>query len=269
MRKIIFIILFLNITVFFNACDPYEHILKSNDFERKALAAKEYYNAQEFERAAPLLEEVIAYYKGQKDISDYYYYYAYCYYGMKEYVSAQYYFKQFAISYPQHTNAENAAFMSAYCYYKLTPKPSLDQTYTQEAMDMLQDFVNKYPKSTLRLRALDLFKDLRYKLEEKAMLAAYTYYKTMNYKAAVTSYQNLLSDFPETNRREEINYMILQSKYHTAINSVSDKKIERLEEVINFYHQFVVSYPTSAYVHKAETINNNAENLLNKIKKSS
>jgi outer membrane protein assembly factor BamD len=230
----------------------YEKVLRSNNFEQKVVYAKKYYNQEEYERAAPLFEEVIAYNKGSSDISDYYYFYSYCYYGMEEYLSASFYFKQFYTNYPQSKYAENAMFMSAYCYYKITPQSQLDQTYTQQAVDMLQNYALTYQESPKFTKALELMKDLRGRLEKKELDAALLYYKTENYKAATTTLKNVIIDFPETKNIEFIKSMIVKSCYKTADKSILTKKAERIEIAKKEYLDFVKNYPKSKYTKDLE-----------------
>lgn len=249
------ICLFLGLFFTLSSCDVYEKVLRSNNFDQKIVYAKKYYNQEEYERAAPLFEEVIAYNKGSSDVSDYYYHYAYCYYGMEEYLSASFYFKQFYTNYPQSKYAENAMFMSAYCYYKITPISQLDQTYTQQCIDMLQNFSLTYQESDKFIKALDLMKDLRARLEKKEFDAALLYFKTENYKAATSTLKNVLIDFPDTKNKEYILCMVVKSRYHTADKSITSKKMERIVLAEKEYQSFVKTYPLSKFKKELELLN--------------
>lgn len=248
----------------FSSCDVYEKVLRGNDFSQKEIYAKKYYNDEDFERASPLLEEIIAYYKGTKDVSEYYYYYAYCYYGQKEYLSASYYFKQFYMSYPQSKYAENGMFMSAYCYYLMTPRYELDQQYTQEAINMLQNYALTYQEGENFKRAIDLMKDLRYKLEKKDTEAGDLYFKTENYKSATTQFENVLKTYPDTKNAAYIKYMICKSKYYTAVYSILSKKAERTSAAIAEIQNYLNNYPASEYEKELEKLNKTLLSIQNK-----
>lgn len=241
----------------FSSCDMYDKVLRGSDFGQKETYAKKYYNDEDYERASPLFEEIIAYYKGTKDVSEYYYYYAYCYYGQKEYLSASYYFKQFYMSYPQSKYAEKAMFMSAYCYYMMTPRYELDQQYTQEAINMLQNYALTYKDGENFKRSLELMQDLRSKLEEKDTEAGKLYFKTENYKSATTQFENVLKSYPDTKNTAYLKYMICKSKYYTALYSINSKKEDRTKNAISEIQSYISTYPTSAYIKELEKMSKN------------
>ena len=53
---------------------------------------------------------------------------------------AAYQFNNFVSSYPNSKYAEEMQFMYAFCYYKDSPTPSLDQTNTLDAIEKFQLF---------------------------------------------------------------------------------------------------------------------------------
>src|SRR6185369_8506259 len=147
MKKALLFAFFLPL-LFFVSCSSYQEILKSTDLPLKYVKAKEYYDKKEYYKAIPLFEELLAAYKGTKDIEDIYYYYANCQYGTDEYLMAAYHFKNIATTYPNGAHAEECLFMNAKCYVQLSPKYELDQTYTEKAINEFQLFVNTFPSST-------------------------------------------------------------------------------------------------------------------------
>jgi len=66
---------------------------------------------------------------------------------IKNYVLAAYQFESFIKAYQISQKVEEAAYLEAFCFYKQSPRFSLDQTQTFEAIDKLQDFINFYPYS--------------------------------------------------------------------------------------------------------------------------
>ena len=55
--------------------------------------------------------------------------------------------EQFVESYPKSERVDEIAFLAAKSYYYLSPKYSKDQTETIEALEKLQEFINRYPNS--------------------------------------------------------------------------------------------------------------------------
>ena len=237
------------------SCSEYEQVLKGDNYDKKYEMAVELYQKKKFVKAVPLFEEVISIFsklseKGEKS----YYYLCYCHYNMQQYQLAGYYFKNFNITYPLSNHAEEAAFMSANCKVQASPKSSLDQTYTMGAINELQSFMNRYP-ATIRKDTCNLIIDnLRDKLEIKAFESAKLYYHMESYEAATVTFANMLSDYPDTDYREEALYLMVMSNYNLALNSVDQKKVERFEETIKSYTKFVDNFPKSVKIKELEII---------------
>jgi outer membrane protein assembly factor BamD len=97
----------------------------------------------------------------------------------------------------------------------------------------------------------------------KSYLSGKLYYDLKNYKAAVIALTSSLKDFPDTKYREELMYMLLKAKYLLAINSVEEKKHERLSSTLDEYFTFVDEYPESKYRKEVEKYHTTTAKLLN------
>jgi outer membrane protein assembly factor BamD len=153
--------------------------------------------------------------------------------------------------------------MVGYCFYLDSPSARLDQEVTQNAIDALQLFINLYPKSTRLDEANRLIIELRDKLVYKSYLSGKLYFDLNNYKAAVVALSSSLKDFPDTKYREELMYMLLKAKYLLAVNSVEEKKRERLSSALDEYYTFVDEYPESKYRKEVEKYYTTTAKLLN------
>lgn len=251
----------------FTSCSKYQRLLKSTDYEEKYLMALSYYEQKDFDRAIQLFDQLVPYYRGTDRAERISYLYAYAHYYQQDYVMASFYFKRFAKTFPKSANAEEAAFMSAYCQYLDSPRHTLDQTNTHEAIKELQLFINQYPQSSRIDECNRLIDNLRKKLELKELEIARLYFKMELYVAAVTAFENLLKNFPNTRYREEIMMNILKANYYYAMNSIIEKKKERLSVVLASYDNFSAQFPESPFMKEARTLQRNALqelNLLNK-----
>lgn len=237
-----------------SACEPYQKVLKSTDYDYKLKKAKQYYNSGDYFKAIPLFEELLVVYKGTRDVEDLYYFYAYSHYGQKDYLLSAYYFNEFTKSYPKSKKAEDSKFMIAQSYEKLSPKATLEQTNSLKAIEYYQLFVDTYPKSERIEEANGRIDELRFKLEDKAYLGAELYYNMKEYKAAAQSFENLLVDFPDTDRREQVLFMITKAYHELAKNSVITKQEERYQLAIDSYLRLVDNYSESKYLKEAEKI---------------
>ncbi len=240
------------------SCSEYQRLLKSDDAELKLEKAIEYYEEEDYFRAQTLLSDVRSYFRGTEKAEKINYYNAYCHYGMGELALAAYFFKEFARTFPNSIHREDAEFMAAYCYYLLSPEPSLEQTYTKQGKQELQLFLDRYPNSEKRDTVNVLINNLQKKLEYKAYKNAKLYYKIGSYRAAVVALNNVLIDYPDTDYREEILFYVIKSKYNYATNSIYERKYERFGETVNAYYEFLDNYPESPNIREAERIYDNS-----------
>jgi outer membrane protein assembly factor BamD len=256
-------LIFLSILLIFSSCSKYQKLMKSSNSALKYEKAVEYYENEDYYRAMQLFDQLIPIFRGTSEAQDLYYYYAYCYYNQKDYLMASFYFKRYATTFPNSDRAEECAYMSAYCKYKDSPVPSLDQTSTQEAISELQSFINSYPDSDRIENCNNLIDQLREKLERKAFDIANLYFKMADYKAAVRSFKNVIRNFPDTDRKETIQFLIAKSYYQYAQKSVDAKKAERYQEVINAYNSFIRDYPESIYLKEITNMYKDSVEYLN------
>jgi outer membrane protein assembly factor BamD len=214
------------------ACNPIEKLKKSADVEAQLNKADELYSKKKYADAAILYEVAMPLLRGNPRQEEVYYRYANCYYKQKMYTSAAYYFKQFSTSFRLSERREESDYMSAYCSYLQSPVYRLDQKATYDAIDGLQIFINTYPNSTRVEEANKVIDELRAKLEFKSYNEGLLYFKTNQYPSTIRVFENLLKDFPETKRVEEIRYLMAKSAYLYALNSVIIKQRERFEEFL-------------------------------------
>ena len=236
------------------SCSKYQKLLKSSDMDAKYIAAMEYYEAEKYDRASALFEELIPIFRGTERAEEVYYSYCYCNYQLNLLYAASYHFKKFSVTYPLSEHAQETLFMYAYSNYLLSPIPTLDATETNNGIDALQLFINTYPQHELVDSSNVLMDKLRNKLEEKSYLNSKQYYKIFEFKAAIVAINNTLLDFPETKYREELTFLILKSHYLLAENSIKKKKLERIDNTIDAYYTFVDAFKDSKYMKEAQNI---------------
>ncbi len=255
-------VIFMILMIFSASCSDYQKLLKSSDYELKYEKAKEYYDKEDYAHAITLFEELLTVYKGTAKAEEIYYYYAYCNYGQEDYILAGHYFRSFVSTFPLSKHREEAEYLSAYCYYLDSPAPSLDQTYSMKAIEEMQAFINKHPDSDKINEANEIIDKLYAKLETKSFNSAKLYYNLGNYKAAIVALQISLKEYPDTKYREEIMFLILDSKYQLAANSIKSKETERYEAALSEYKEFIKHYPDSKWTKAAYKINTKSKEAL-------
>lgn len=249
------------------SCGEYNKLLKSTDYEYKYEAAKSYFAKGQYNRAATLLNELIAILKGTDKAEESLYMLGMCYYNEEDYQTAAQTFIQYYQVYPRGTYAELARFHAGKALYLDTPEPRLDQSSTYKAIEELQMFMEYYPQSTKHQEAQQMIFELQDKLVMKEYLSAKLYYnlgnyRGNNYQSCVITAQNALKDYPYTNLREDLSILILRAKYELAVYSVEERKQERYRETVDEYYAFKNEFPESKYLKEAEKIFERSQNAL-------
>lgn len=229
--------------VFFASCSEYQKALKSEDVAFKAKVAEQKYEKEKYKKAIRLYEQLAPAYKGKPNAERIFYFYAKSQYAVESYYLAGYQFESFVASYPKSDKREEAAFLGAECYYRLSPRYSLDQVDTDKALSKLQKFIDTYPDSEYLPKANQYVKELTDKLEEKAFNIAKQYHDIADYRleyaTAIKALDNFILDYPGTKYKEEAMFYKFDSAYKLAINSIPSKKEERLNTAKTYYNSLL------------------------------
>ncbi|MEM8584806.1 MAG: outer membrane protein assembly factor BamD [Bacteroidota bacterium] len=223
----------------------FERVRTSTDPALILNKANQYYDEEEYQKAQTLYELVVAAYRGTAEAEMIAFRYAYTFYHTEQFILASYYFKTFVNTYGASNLREEADFMAAYSNYRLSPIFRLDQTYTEQAIEGLEEFANRYPTSPRVEESNSLIDEMRAKLELKDFEAAKLYIDLRRYQAAIQSLDNLLKEYPETRRAEQIRFMATKAAYDFAQASFVELQQDRYEEAIERAEYFLRRYPES------------------------
>ncbi|HDJ33323.1 MAG TPA: outer membrane protein assembly factor BamD [Bacteroidetes bacterium] len=246
--------LFLLILLLAGACSEYEKVLKNPDPHVKYEKGMEYFQEGQYTRAATVFEQIIPVFRGTEKAETLDFYYAMSYYRMKDYILAGHYFRTFMRTFPNSEHREEAEYLAAYCDYLLSPRPSLDQTNTYNAIDAFTLYIRRYPDSERVPLCRQLIRELEDKLVEKSFNSAKLYFDLGYYNSAIVALTNSLNDYPESKYREDQMFLLLKSKYLLAENSVPEKQQERYQDTIDEYYSFISEFPESKYLQEAQKI---------------
>ncbi len=255
----------LGIAVFamvLGGCRGYEKLLKSRDYQKKYEVGLQYYEDGEYVRAAALMDQVANIYRGTIKADTVKYYQAQSYYGQKDYMMAGHYFNELSTTYPNSSYLEEADFMVAYCFYKQSPRPQLDQDNTYKTITSLQMFMVKYPTSDRLNQCQEIIVEMSDKLVEKSFISARLYYDLGYYKSAIIALRNSLIEYPETRFREELMFLILKSSFLLADNSIPGKQRERFQAAVDEFYSFIGEFPDGPHSREAEKIYENSNKFL-------
>ncbi len=255
MKKYFYFLLLVVLT----SCGQYQKLLKSTDAELKYNKAIEYFDKGDFMRAQTLFDDVAFYYKGTERSELVLNYLARSYMGQKDYYSASEYYKTYVRTYPKGKFTAESKYMIGYCAYLESPDARLDQESTRKAIMALQEFIDIYPDNERVAEAVKLMEEMYDKLAYKGLLNAKLYYNLgnylgNNYESAIISAQNTLKNYPSTKYREDLSFIILDSKYTLATQSYEEKIIDRYRDTLDEYYSFVNEFPEGKYKKQAEKI---------------
>ncbi len=268
MRNYIHILIVLISAVAFTSCGEYQRILKSNDPDERLEYAKRAFEQKKYTQAATVLTDIVTMFKGTQKAEDSLYLLALSHYENKDYENAGAYFQTYYNRYPKGKYAEMARFYCGYGYYLDSPEPQLDQSGTIKAIEELQAFLDYFPKSDKVPVAQNTIFELQDKLTLKELQNAQLYYNMgnymgNNYESAVIVARNAIKNYPYSKYKEELEMLILKSRYQEAAQSVEEKKADRFRDVVDEYYSFINNYPDSSNRKEADNIMKIASKYVN------
>ena len=261
-NRVIGVVAILGAFVLLSGCGEYEKLLKSRDFQKKYETGLVMYEEEEFVKAATLFDQVANIYRGTTKADTVKYYQAKSYYGQRDYMMAGHYFHELSVTYPNSVFLEEADFMTAYCFYKQSPRAELDQDATFRTITAMQMFMVKYPSSDKIKECQEIITEMSDKLVEKSFISAKLYFDLGYYKSAILALRNSLIQYPDTKYREELMFYILKSSYLLADNSVLSKKKERFQTTVDEYYSFIGEFPDGPHTREAKRLYENSTKYL-------
>ena len=259
MKKNLNLIVALLSAAILSSCGEYNKVLKSTDYNYKYEYAKRAFEEGKYTQAYTILEDIVTVFKGTDKAEESLFLLGMSYYENKDYLSSGSYFRTYYQHYPKGKYAELARFYCGYGYYLDSPETQLDQTGTVKAIEELQNFLEFFPKSDKVSIAQNAIFELQDKLVKKELENATLYYNLgnfmgNNYKSAVIVAKNALKDYPYSKYKEQLELLILKSRFQEANQSTDEKKEDRFRVVIDEYYSFINDFPESDNRNEADNI---------------
>lgn len=243
-------------------CGGIHALIKEGDPDQIYAKALEFYGKEKWNRASTLFESVAPVYMGTSREDSIAFYNAHCKYKNTDYDTASQLLDEFRRRFGRSAFIEDAEGMYADCFYRLSPGPSRDQTMTSKAIIAINEFISRYPESDKVEDFKKINDELTVRLHEKTYLNAYTYYKIGRYKSAIIALKNALRTYPESARREQIMYLIVDSSYRLAENSIDSKQTDRYLAMLDSYLSFCEEFPESEHRKQVDKWAENARDFL-------
>ena len=190
-------ILFILVIALSASCSKFRKIEKSEDWRVKYDAGLNYFEKKDYYRSSLLFESILPIVRGLPEGEKVEFNLAYCQYNEKLYLLASDQFKTFYETYGRSAMAQEATFMYAYSLYASSPDHNKDQSSSIEAMNAMQNFLNRYPGSQFMNQATEVISVSQQKLERKGFENARQYMKLKMFGAAVIAFDDFKKNFPD------------------------------------------------------------------------
>jgi outer membrane protein assembly factor BamD len=155
------------------------------------------------------------------------------YFNQKDYTTAAGEFRKLLNSFPTSDFADDAMFMLGLSDYKQSPGPELDQIYTLQALENLQNFKDIYPASPLLPEVEKYIQECRNKLAEKTYRNGRLYFRLGEYKSCRVYLAKVLEEYPDTKWAAQAQFLVAESY------RLESQKGEALSE----YQKLIDNYP--------------------------
>lgn len=184
--------------VLLSACGPRQARITQlgpSELYEQGMAA---YEARRYTRAVELLERFVQQHLGDERVPEARLTLGRSYMARREYVTAASEFQRLVTDYPTHPSAPEARFGMCEAYFRLSPRPPLDQEYTLAAISHCESMASLYPNTEDGQRARQYVAESRYKLARKAYDNGMFYFRRRAYDAAVIYLTAVVEQYPDT-----------------------------------------------------------------------
>jgi outer membrane protein assembly factor BamD len=206
--------------------------------------AKAKYDDGDYFEASNELTVVVLRYAGSPVADSAQYYLGMCHFSMDEYLIAASEFEKLINNMSRSPMVPNAQFKLAESYFKLSPRPSLDQKYTSKAIREYQIFIEDYPTNELKSEAEKRISQLREKMATKQYQNAEGYRKMREYRAAIIYFDIVLNEYYDSSKADDA----LIGKIRTYI------EMEDYTSAEQSYIKFKEQFPQSELLPEAEDL---------------
>lgn len=196
-----------------------------DEFER----AMSYYENKKYDDAAPAFERILFYHPSSEYVDDAQYWLSRTYFEKKEYDQAITEFDYLIKNFSTSRFLEESYLYRAKSYFLKAPGYEKDPTEIENAINLFDQFLTRFPNSKHTNEVKDLILSARNKLAKKEVENGKLYLKLGEPDAALLYFNYVIENYPETNVCNE-------SKYTAA--TLYEKK-EQIEEALKLYKELL------------------------------
>lgn len=248
------------------SCRSKDLIRPGDSLEVAYEKAMNQYENQNYTEAASALETVISIGRGTDYGQNAQYYLAESHYKNQRYLVAASEYNRYIQFYPNSDRRQEVEFKEALCYYNLSPRYRLDQSYTNQAIEGFRLFRSRYPDSERSEEAAEYITELREKLAHRDYNAAEFYFRTERYKSAAIYHDQVIDRFPESTWAEKALVKQIEAFILYAENSIPVRQEERFEQALDSYSTYLQLFPQGENRSRAEDLYDRALSGLNEVR---
>lgn len=219
-------------------------LTKNLTAEERFEIGKNLFNEEDYLEAINEFEIIKLQFPASSVADDAQYYLAECRFKQEEFLLAAVEYQELKNNLPASPLIPIAQYKIGLSYYKLSPKPALDQQYTRRAIDEFQTYVEYYPKDDMVTDASAKIIELNERLAKKIFDSAELYMKMEYYKSATIYYTSVIERYYDTPYAEpsllgKVKSLIARSRYAEAMQDIE---------------KFLDKYPNSELRNEAESL---------------
>jgi outer membrane protein assembly factor BamD len=237
--------------VFLQGCGS-SGVTKMMSAEERLAIAKGEFDKKNYLEAIPEFEAIKLQFPGSSVADDAQFYLGECRFNKEEYLLAALEYQELVRTMPSSPLLPTSQYKIGLCYYNLSPKSSLDQRYTQRAIDEFQAFIEYFPQNELAPDAAKKIHELTSRLAQKVYDTAELYMNLEYYKSATVYFTTVIEKFHDTEYAEPA--LLGRAKSYVERSKYEDARrdIER----------FLDKYPSSAQIVEARALYNDISKRL-------
>ncbi len=166
-----------------------------------------------------------------------------CHFNLKEYILSANEYERLIKIYPNSEYIDDAKYKLGLSYFELSPKYSLDQEYTNKAIQEFQEFLEDYPSSPLLPVVEKKLYEAREKLAKKAYEAAEQYRKLGLFRAGIIYYTLVLEKYYDSSFAPQSQFWLGECY----------RRLNQFDKALDSYKSFLKKYPQHSMAKRAES----------------
>jgi len=129
-------------------------------------------------------------------------------YYLKEYEEAIFAYEEFENLHPRNEAIPYVVYQIGRCYFEQIDTVDRDQTAAQKGLDTFNRLIKQFPDTVYANRSKDHVKECLKSLAGHDFYVGLFYYKSKHYKAALSRFKSVISDYPDVGvHRKALQYI--------------------------------------------------------------